>query len=527
MAMQSDSTDPPDVPDRPDDDDVITLQQNDDTCADILPSIMLFGTAKPVFNAFPVAKESSLSKKLSLNLNQAQLESVTYPVNSQLQILAGPGTGKTKTLVSRVFYLLSKNVGLDPSNIIVTTFTVKAADEMRGRIASQVGDDIASRLILGTFHSITRRYLTQFGHIIGLESGFHIADDSDSLHFVQAAMTELKIEGDKKNARAFQSQISRFKSIGAPSDLQHSYNPTFLSLFHQYGKRLSEANMLDYDDLLIRCIELLKKAPNVVSNVEAVLVDEFQDTNTIQYELMLLLAQAKNNITIVGDPDQSIYGFRAAETANVKRMRKQYPSAKVINLEENYRSSGNIINTALAIIKQDETRDRKSIRANTHQGQKPILLETKNPEMEAWTIVEEIKRVLALSAGLLKPSDIAILVRSARLTSLIEPQLVRAGIEYCVVGGFRFWEREEVKFFMAYLSVIHSRKDTSALFNVMNNPKRGIGTRTQTKLMEHANEHKISLWDAVLKAVSGELKVPLKAREGYLGKQMGKRGRPT
>lgn len=249
----------------------------------------------------------------------------------------------------------------------------------------------------------------------------------------------------------------------------------------------------------------------MVSNIKAVLVDEYQDTNVVQYELMKCFATRRHNITIVGDPDQSIYAFRAAESTNLQRMRDEFPGTTVINLEENYRSSGGILKAALAVIEQDVTRIQKSVLPNHDAGTMPSYMIMPDSHAEGRFIVQEIKRMLTLSCGMLKPSDFAILVRTARLTRPIESGLTKAGIDYRVVGGFRFWEREEVKIFIGYLSVIKSRKSPS-LLKILNSPKRGIGRATQAVLLNYSNAHQISLWETIERALRGEVKVTSKIK---------------
>ncbi|KAK9466548.1 P-loop containing nucleoside triphosphate hydrolase protein [Lipomyces arxii] len=454
------------------------------------------------------------TRRLTLSMNEAQALAVTFPLNSQLQILAGPGTGKTKTLISRVIYILS--LGVHPSNVIVTTFTVKAAAEMRDRIAAMVGNSVASRLVLGTFHSIARRFLVKYGRIVGMENGFQIADETDALHFIQGVMQLLNDETTKKDWRAVRNAISNFKSRGImPEDAAKYGSKEVAAIYMLYQQRLKDANMIDFDDMLLKCVELLTLQPDVVANYEAILVDEFQDTNVVQYELMRLLAASKKNITIVGDPDQSIYAFRAAETRNMSRMRQDYPETNVVNLEENYRSSAHILSAAMAVIAQDKSRMNKSVLPNHAHGHRPVYFTVQNASIEAKLIAREIQRLITLSCGMLKPQDFAILVRSTQLTHPIETELTKSGIDYRMVGGFRFWEREEVKLLVNYLAVVNSRK-SPALLEIINSPRRGIGSSTQALLLSHANAYEVPLWEAIKKAISGELKVTAKAKNSLI-----------
>jgi DNA helicase-2/ATP-dependent DNA helicase PcrA len=310
-------------------------------------------------------------------LNAAQRAAVTSPA-SCLQVLAPPGSGKTKTLISRVAYLLEHH-GYAPWNIICCTFTIKASREMRERLRGIVGER-ETKLQLGTFHSICRRYLVRYGHLIGIPPNFGIADASDSLSIIKRAVKRLNLTIDPKLAR---SRISLKKSKGFRlEDVVKTPGKTvevqeFHTVFTEYENGLATSNLLDYEDLLIRCSDLLREHPECVSNIQALLIDEFQDTNVIQFELMKLLASAHRRITIVGDPDQSIYGFRSAEIENLHRMRLAYPDTVVINLEENYRSCAAILKLAQDVIEQDTDRPSKKMKATHCYGTLPVgLLKT-------------------------------------------------------------------------------------------------------------------------------------------------------
>jgi DNA helicase-2/ATP-dependent DNA helicase PcrA len=373
-------------------------------------------------------------------LNASQHAAVSSFADT-LAILAGPGSGKTHTLTSRTAWLLMQ--GLQPWNIIVATFTVKAAREMKTRIGKLIGNGMESKLVLGTFHSISRRYLARYGHLIDLKKDFGIADSGDSLAILKRIIKRHNYMIDEKVAR---SRISGLKSkMSGYEDMSESCKKPakksteeqeFEAIYAHYEEALQRSNLLDYDDLLLRCAELLRKHPSCVSNVEAVLIDEFQDTNIIQFDLMRLFAAQRKRITIVGDPDQSIYGFRAAEIKNYKRMLHQYPDTVTIALEENYRSSGAILLTALSIIEQDSSRVAKSLLATHTVGTRPVLRKLANSKKEAEWIISEIKRVKGLTGNLLDLNDFAILLRSAALSRLIESELGKAGIAYRMVGKF-------------------------------------------------------------------------------------------
>ncbi|KAF2160146.1 hypothetical protein M409DRAFT_60253 [Zasmidium cellare ATCC 36951] len=446
-------------------------------------------------------------------LNAAQRTAVESPA-AVLQVLAPPGSGKTKTLTARVAHLIAHRQLL-PWNIIVCTFTVKAANEMKERIKSFVGDELAKQLKLGTFHSVALRYLKHYGQHIGLAKDFGIADTSDSKAILKRIIKKLGMSIEPGQALG---RISSRKAKGE-TDSKPEKGPKsvdqqeFLRLFEEYEATLAASNLLDYDDLLLRCRFLLKSHPQCVSNVQAVLIDEFQDTNNIQYELMGLFAQQHNQITIVGDPDQSIYGFRSAEIKNLTRMKKQWPDTITINLEENYRSSGAILHAAQNIIEQDESRPPKKLQATHTFGLRPVLRKLPSAYAEAEWLVSEIKRMRALCGNSIELNDFAVLLRSAALSRAIETALGNTGIPYRMVGGMRFYDREEIKLVVDYLRVIHQPDNSEAVERVINVPSRMIGEATIKKLREEAQSKGVSFWSLILDISQGRRAAPMKLTE--------------
>jgi DNA helicase II / ATP-dependent DNA helicase PcrA len=279
----------------------------------------------------------------------------------------------------------------------------------------------------------------------------------------------------------------------------------FSQVYEEYQAELTASNLLDYDDLLLRCADLLRAHPECASNVEAVLIDEFQDTNSIQLELMRLFASKNRRITIVGDPDQSIYGFRSAEIQNLIRMRNYYPDTSVINLEENYRSSAAVLRAAQEVIEQDITRPDKRLKATHCYGSFPVLRRLPSPHDEAKWIATEIKRVKAMTGNMTTFSDYAILIRSAHLSLLIENALVKAGIPYRMVGGHRFFDREEIRTLLDYLRTISQPNNNAALSAIINVPSRKIGDESVKELLRLADENGVSLWAVIQKITKGEL----------------------
>jgi len=456
------------------------------------------------------------------------------------------GSGKTRTLTSRVARLLSEPLCLSPQNVIVATFTVKAASEMKDRLSKLVGESVGRRLLLGTFHSICRRYLVKYGHLIGLSQGWGIADSGDSKEICRRIVKRRGL-GDAVDPKQLQSRISHFKARNLEPRVNafptvHSTNPAastqkstqirkkdiatedFVLLYEDYHAQLESSNLLDYDDLLLRCLELLKERPECVSNIEALLIDEFQDTNIVQYELMRKFSWKHQRITVVGDPDQSIYGFRAAEIGNVRRMQRQYPDTLVVNLEENYRSSASILQAALVVIQQDGNRIDKALTATHPIGPSPVLRRVPSPAAEAEWIVGEIKRLRAVTAGMIPLDGVAILVRSAHLTRNIETVLTRQGMAYKMVGGTRFFDRAEVKIVVEYLRVLQNPANNDAIVRIINVPSRKIGETTVRGLLEDAEKKKKSLWESVYRGVCGHspwgtkvAKIAEKGIESFVG----------
>ena len=439
-------------------------------------------------------------------LNAAQRAAVTSPV-SVLQVLAPPGSGKTKTLTSRVAYLL-RHCDYKPWNIICLTFTIKSSTEMKERISKLIGHGIEKKLILGTFHSVCRRYLVAYGHLIGVKKDFGIADSSDQISIIKRIIKRLGLNIDPKKA---QSRISNSKSKGLSyHDLAHELmkeknveQQEIFTLFEAYDTQLAASNLLDYDDLLLRCVYLLRTHPTCISNIEVVLVDEFQDTNVVQFDLLRLFATNRKRITTVGDPDQSIYGWRSAEVKNLKRMQKEYSDTMVIRLEDNYRSSGAILLAAQEVIEQDESRPQKAILPTHCPGTVPVLRKLPSADIEAsWTVIE-IQRMIALTGHLLDYSDFAILLRSAALSRLLESAMGKAGIPYRMVGGKKFFDRVEIRVLLDYLRVVSQPDNNDALVRIINIPPRGIGAATVTALLEEAERQKDTLWTLVRNSLKG------------------------
>ena len=380
---------------------------------------------------------------------------------------------------------------------------------MKERIANLLGSDTARRLILGTFHSVCRRYLVTYGHLIGLHKGFGIADSSDTAAIIRRIIKRLRLNIDAKKA---QSRISSSKSKGLQGPDQQNgkkkgqlaqqlaqkenmEQQEFFTVFEAYQSQLAQSNLLDYDDLLLRCVDLLRLHPTCVSNVEVVLIDEFQDTNVVQFDLMRLFAAKNKRVTTVGDPDQSIYGWRSAEIKNLERMQQQYPDILTIHLKDNYRSSGAILLAADEIIQQDASRPSKPLLPTHCLGTMPVLRRLPSAEVEASWIVSEIHRTVGMTGRLLAYSDFAILLRSASLSRQVEAAMGKAGIPYRMVGGKKFFDRLEVKILLDYLRVVSQPNNNDAVSRIINVPPRGLGATTVKGLLEEAETRKMALWN--------------------------------
>jgi DNA helicase II / ATP-dependent DNA helicase PcrA len=370
------------------------------------------------------------------SLNEAQCRAVTSSART-VAILAGPGSGKTHTLTARVVWLL-ESAGYRPEDVVVATFTVKAAREMKERLGKVLQDGREKKLVLGTFHSIARRYLASYGKHIGINQKFSIADDADSRSIISRICKRFQLAVDPAMARGW---ISKKKSKGAEAPpMKPGQGKVTESLreletcFQEYESHLRRSNLLDYDDLLVKSVELLRQYPKCVSNIQMVLIDEYQDTNGIQYELMKLFAQQNRRITIVGDPDQSIYGWRSAEIRNLYKLLADFPGTDEVSLETNYRSSQLILDTSLKVIQQDEKRYQKVLSPVHTRGTRPVIRYMKTAAQEAEWVISELRRAMLMSGGMLTPDDIAILLRSASLSRQIESALGKAGIGYKMVG---------------------------------------------------------------------------------------------
>ncbi len=413
-------------------------------------------------------------------LNPQQQEAVTTPPGPVL-VLAGPGSGKTRVLTYRVAYLIGA-LGVRPFHILAVTFTNKAAREMEARIGALLGDQ-ARGLTIGTFHSVCARILRREADHLPFQANFAIADTDDQKRLIKQVLRELNYDPKQYTPTRLQAAISRLKNEGLfPEDFTPTtYGETITQqVFAEYQKRLLASNLLDFDDLLLWTRYLLNTVPAVreryARRFQHLLVDEFQDTNMVQYDLVRLLSAYHRNLFVVGDADQSIYGWRGADYRNVQRFERDFPGARVILLEQNYRSTQRILDAAMAVIAPLQGKHRKRLFTDRGAGERVVVRRTYDDREEARYVVETIASLVA--RGQARPRDFAIMYRTNAQSRVLEEAFLRAGLPYRIVGAQRFYGRREVKDVVAYLRLAHNPADEPSLMRVINVPPRGIGTKT-------------------------------------------------
>jgi DNA helicase-2/ATP-dependent DNA helicase PcrA len=441
-------------------------------------------------------------------LNPAQREAVEA-ISGPVLILAGPGSGKTRVITHRVAYLI-KVCGVSPRHIMAVTFTNKAAREMEARLYQLVGSSFKD-LTLGTFHAICARILRRDGKVIGVDPRFVIYDDDDQLGLLKRALQDIGLDPKQYPPRAIASAIGAAKSrTQAPADFiqkSHSYFEEVVGrTYERYEQQLRESNALDFDDLLMKAVLLFRSHPEVLAHYQKryqhVQVDEFQDTNLVQYELVRDIGGGYRNICVVGDPDQSIYSWRYADLRNILSFEKDYPEAKVVFLEQNYRSTGNILEAAAHLISANRERKPKGLWTENEAGELTTLVETYTEQEEAQFVVNEIERLVG--EGQARLGDCAVMYRTNAQSRALEEAFVRFGTAYKLVAGTRFYERREVKDIIAYLRLIQNPDDSVSLLRIINVPGRGVGKQTLAKLSGLARSLGVSQYEALRRL--GELK---------------------
>ncbi len=444
-------------------------------------------------------------QELLNGLNDKQYEAVVNTEGPCL-VIAGAGSGKTKVLTHKIAYLIGEKKVL-PWNILSITFTNKAANEMKERIANLVGD-VAKDIWMGTFHSICVRILRKFIDRIGFDSSFIIFDTSDQKSLIKTCIKTVGLDDKMFTDRSVLSEISNAKNeMLEPEQYQVRANGDFRKekiamVYELYQKRLRENNAIDFDDIINYTIKILIENPDILDyysdKFKYVLVDEYQDTNKSQFTLVTLLASKNGNITVVGDNDQGIYSFRGADISNILNFEKDFVGTKIIKLEQNYRCTGNILNAANAVIKNNEVKYKKQLWTENEVGNLPKIYAANNEYDEGTYIAEQIEHLKR--EEYYKYSDFAILYRMNTQSRAIEEMLRRENIPYKIVGGLKFYERKEIKDIISYLRLIQNPSDNLSLKRIINEPKRGIGKTSLDKIEQLAIANEISMYEVIKKA---------------------------
>lgn len=425
------------------------------------------------------------------NLNDAQRKAV-LATEGPVMVMAGAGSGKTRVLTLRIAHLIN-DCGVYPDNILAVTFTNKAAREMKERIAKYINKNV-SKMWVSTFHSICARILRmEIEYIPGYTKNFTIIDEDDSTKIISEIIDEFNLDTKRYNAKNIRNKISKLKNLTIPS----LDGDTEKRIYESYQNKTRFLNLVDFDDLLLLTLRLFKENKDVLEKYQNrflyIHVDEFQDTNTPQYQIIRLLGYNHTNVFIVGDQDQSIYSFRGAKVENIDRFREDFPATKVIMLEHNYRSTTPILNAANSVILHNNNRYKKNLYTDVLEGEKPGYYIASSAYDEAMFVVDKIKE---LKLAGFKYSDFALLYRANALSRGFEDVFLRQGIPYVIYGGLSFFARKEIKDMVAYLRTIVFKDDFS-LRRIINEPKRKIGETMVKKLTDCANENKCSLFDAI------------------------------
>ena len=433
------------------------------------------------------------------NLNDKQLEAVKSIGQPNL-IFAGAGSGKTRVLTYKIAYLIQEQ-GLPPDKILAVTFTNKAAQEMKSRVQKLLDFDISS-ISIGTFHSISAQLLRKEIHHLGMSNSFIIYDQPDSVSVIKDCIKDLGLDVKQFEPKTFKNHISQLKNSLVSYEQAEILANDFLSkkvaeVYALYQNQLTKNSALDFDDLLLKPLELFKKHPPVLEKYQQkygyILVDEYQDTNKPQFELIHSLGINHREICVVGDDDQSIYGWRGADISNILNFSQAFGESKIFKLEQNYRSTQNILDAAYHVISKNTTRADKRIWTDNQVGEPIQIVENMNDAMEADQILSLIKTNKSeLNCSL---NDFVILYRTNAQSRIIEDKLRRAGVPYHIIGGVKFYERKEIKDMLAYLKIISNPSDNVSLLRILNFPARGIGKTSIDKIISMSKEKNVSLFD--------------------------------
>ena len=437
-------------------------------------------------------------------LNNEQRDAV-FCTEGPLLMLAGAGSGKTRSLTHRIAYLIEEK-GVAPWNILAITFTNKAAQEMRERVDALVGYG-SEDIWISTFHATCSRILRRHIDLLGYDRNFTIYDASDQKSLMKEVLKEMKIDTKQFPERSVMSEISSAKNeYKSPLDYRNEYGSNFRNqriadIYEHYQKRLKENNALDFDDLLVKMVDLFQTNPDVLEHYQDrfqyIMVDEYQDTNTVQFLLVSLLAKKYRNLCVVGDDDQSIYKFRGANIYNILNFEKVFPDAQVIRLEQNYRSTQNILNAANGVIANNKGRKEKKLWTENQKGE---LVHFKQYDTEYDEADGVVSRINFLAMRGVQYKDMAILYRTNAQSRIFEEKLKQKNIPYAIVRGISFYDRKEIKDLMSYLKVVDNGMDDLSVKRIINVPKRGIGQTTINRLQEFAILNQMSFLDAVFNA---------------------------
>src|SRR5712691_1729788 len=432
-------------------------------------------------------------------LNLQQREAVTHGTGPLL-VLAGAGSGKTRVITYRIAWLIGE-LGVSPGRILAVTFTNKAASEMLSRVEHLV-PNIGARPWIGTFHSTSLRMLRRYADRIGYTKSFAVYDTADQLTLIRRSMRELNMNDEAFPPRSVLTRISNAKNeLIGPAEYEKTnldfFGTRVAEIYRLYQKRLHEFDAMDFDDLIGKYVELLEKNEDVRQEVQSrfqhLLIDEYQDTNRAQYVLIKLLAGKEGNVVAVGDEDQSIYRFRGADINNILNFERDFPGARVIKLEQNYRSTGNILDAATGVVAKNVARKGKRLFTDSGSGD-PVRIVTCSTDREEAQFV--LERMVALQPKY-KLSDLAVLFRTNAQSRPFEEELLRANLPYSVVGGVKFYERAEIKDILSYVRLAVRPHDTPSVERVINVPSRGIGDTTLEVLDEEATRSNASLWSVI------------------------------
>ncbi len=449
----------------------------------------------------PIGPGADRAERLLAGLNEPQRQAVVHG-EGPLLVLAGAGSGKTRVLTHRIAYLLATGAAR-PGEILAITFTNKAASEMRERVGALIGRSVRAMWVT-TFHSACARMLRADAEKLGYARTFTIYDESDSLRMLKRSMSELGVDPKRYPPRSLRSQISGAKNklvdVAAYAQAQGSvFEETAAAVYELYEKRMLEANAMDFDDLLVRTVNVLELSDEARERwrrtFRHVLVDEYQDTNHAQYRLLQLLTEEHGNLMVVGDEDQSIYGFRHADIRNILDFERDFPEAEVVKLEQNYRSTQTILSAANAVVERNRERRPKQLWTEIAGGEPVRLSELSDEHEEARWVAGEIER-LAEEDGV-KREDVAVFYRTNAMSRVLEDTLNRFDVAYQVIGGTKFYERAEIKDAVAYLSLLANPADQVSFARIVNSPRRGIGNTTQGRIASHANTTGRTIWEVI------------------------------